>query len=1008
MNAEGYGKAAASKRSARGLLVALIGRDDELAALESLPGAFAQAGSKVVMISGGIATGKTTLLRTLGDRAIDSGALYLGAVASRVERNLPLGVLEQLFRSPALPAASAERAMHWLEVGARVTSMREPLTGSAGHVPTSVLRGLWEVLRDLVERQPVVLGVDDVHYADDPSLQCLLYLVRRLRSARLHVIFSECSHLRIANALLQSEFLREPFFQQIRLEPLSKSAVADMLAGQLDDRAAQDLTTAVHEASAGYPLLVQALIDDYRAGAHAAAGEMLAGEAFGRAVLRFLYRYEPPIIEVARATAVLGKPASIGLLGRLLDMDAAATLQAVNMLTTAEVLVNGCFRHDAFRVAILEGTPPTALRTTHGRIADLLHNEGAPATEVAAHIVAADHITAPWVIPILQEAAEHALAADEVATGIRYLRAAYQMCDERQRPVITSALAEAEWRVDPATVLRRLHEFGAPLDGEPVEGRDSLAPVTYLLWHGRVDEAVDILDGLTRAPHGTADHGAATAGDYCTSRLWGAYLYPGFFSRPPDPLPAFARQGPEPMNPDLQDAGLLAAELAQGNEVLALAAAEAILQRSRLNHRTFAPLTAALAVLTYNDRLDQAAAWSDFLLAEAAERHSPTWEALVTAQRALIHVRQGNLVAAVDLAETALHLIPPKSWGVAVGLPLAAMVLAATAMGNVRQAATYLDIPVPEAMFQTRMGLHYLYARGRYHLATSRAYAALSDFCACGRLMGEWGLDLPALEAWRSGAIEAYLLLGEPHKAERLGAEQAALVCPGQPRTRGLALRSQAATRDPEARPALLEEAVEVLQGSGDRLGLAYALAEESRARQVLGEHEQARTLARKADALARKCRARIPEQPGTVDRIDGGPVVPENESTPFTVTSELSDAERRVATLAAAGHTNREISKRLYITVSTVEQHLTRIYRKLNVKRFDLRAALQYSEIDVTVPERVAEPERYAVAGKGAGGLRPRGLAGEVPCGREGVFGYEGRPRPQAGHNSAACHGGT
>ena len=49
-----------------------------------------------------------------------------------------------------------------------------------------------------------------------------------------------------------------------------------------------------------------------------------------------------------------------------------------------------------------------------------------------------------------------------------------------------------------------------------------------------------------------------------------------------------------------------------------------------------------------------------------------------------------------------------------------------------------------------------------------------------------------------------------------------------------------------------------------------------------------------------------------------------------------LSDAEQRVAALAADGYSNREISGKLFITVSTVEQHLTRIYRKLNVSRRD------------------------------------------------------------------------
>ncbi|HKS46088.1 MAG TPA: helix-turn-helix transcriptional regulator [Amycolatopsis sp.] len=56
----------------------------------------------------------------------------------------------------------------------------------------------------------------------------------------------------------------------------------------------------------------------------------------------------------------------------------------------------------------------------------------------------------------------------------------------------------------------------------------------------------------------------------------------------------------------------------------------------------------------------------------------------------------------------------------------------------------------------------------------------------------------------------------------------------------------------------------------------------------------------------------------------------------------ELSDPERRVASLAVLGHTNREIARELFITLSTVEQHLTRVYRKLKVsKRNDLPGEL-------------------------------------------------------------------
>ncbi|WP_272498815.1 helix-turn-helix transcriptional regulator [Actinomadura litoris] len=949
-----------------GIGVVLVERECGLAAIENMVKGSRGTGSRGLVITGGIATGKTTLLRAYVDRAREAGALSLYGVASRVERHVPFGVLEQLFHSPDLPQAGAAGAANWLDQAARSLSGRG--TAPAGQVPASVLRGLWQLLRDLLDQRPLVIAVGDMQHADEPSLRCLLYLVRRLRSERLHVVFTEGTGLDAANTLLRSEFLREPSFRQIRLAPLSKAGVVQMLAAHLDEQAAHDLAPAFHEASAGYPMLVRALIDDLCGGGPQVfpeGGE--AGESFRRAVQRLLLQYDPPVIEFARAIALLGRPVPPSVLGRLLGTDVGTAHQAVAALTLAEILVDGRFRHRMFQNAVLGGSP-TARRALHRRMAQLLHNEGAPARDVADHIVAAERLEEPWAVPILREAAEHALAHDEVGTGIDYLRVAYEICEERQRPRIVSMLVDAEWRVDPATVLRRLHEFDTSGAGESCGARLNAALNTttpYLLWHGRLEEAADLTGG---PPAGGET--AESLGGLATSRLWAAYLYPGVFQTGPmecgtteggaiggGAVEGGAVEGgaatclepdcvPVPLNPDLQSVGRLAMELAHGNEPSALADAEGILQRSRLNPRTLAPLTAALAVLVYNDRLDTASFWCDALLAEATERRSPTWHALLSAQRALISLRQGRLAEADGHAETALRLISAEGWGVAVGLPLAVRVLAATAMGDPARAKASLDVPVPEAMFRTRMGVHYLAARGRYHLATGRSHAALSDFFACGKLMRDWGIDLPAVEPWRSGAAEAYRSLGKPRKARALADEQAALLRPGHRRARALTLRSQAATRDPETRAARLREAVDLFQACGDRLGLAYAVMDLSRAVEALGDPVEARLLARRATALARECRAPVQAADAWSERP--APARPASQGLPpARIMAALSGAERKVAALAAAGHTNREISEKLSITISTVEQHLTRIYRKLKVKRFDLKSVLHHTDLE-------------------------------------------------------------
>jgi DNA-binding NarL/FixJ family response regulator len=121
----------------------------------------------------------------------------------------------------------------------------------------------------------------------------------------------------------------------------------------------------------------------------------------------------------------------------------------------------------------------------------------------------------------------------------------------------------------------------------------------------------------------------------------------------------------------------------------------------------------------------------------------------------------------------------------------------------------------------------------------------------------------------------------------------------------------------------VLRDAVDVLHRSGDKFELASALAALHDAYTQLGEAGRARSVARKANSIRQ---AFFAEQPA---RRIGAPDVLEETEVDMLV---LSDAERRVAKSAAKGLTNREIAGRLYLTTSTVEQHLTRIYRKLGV----------------------------------------------------------------------------
>ncbi|NUT95097.1 MAG: helix-turn-helix transcriptional regulator, partial [Saccharothrix sp.] len=131
-----------------------------------------------------------------------------------------------------------------------------------------------------------------------------------------------------------------------------------------------------------------------------------------------------------------------------------------------------------------------------------------------------------------------------------------------------------------------------------------------------------------------------------------------------------------------------------------------------------------------------------------------------------------------------------------------------------------------------------------------------------------------------------------------------------------------AATAPARDRVALLTEAREVLDACGAKLELARVLHDLAQAHQAEGDTERARIVERRAWQLARQCGAEL-----SPPRL----VLAADTRTPDPA-GVLSDAELRVSALAARGLTNREIAERLYVTVSTVEQHLTKAYRKLNV----------------------------------------------------------------------------
>lgn len=563
-------------------------------------------------------------------------------------------------------------------------------------------------------------------------------------------------------------------------------------------------------------------------------------------------------------------------------------------------------------------------------------------------VVSRDHEAAS-----LQQAARRAFARGDIVWAARYLELAEERChSEKRLHSVKMQLAEAYWHVRPADSAREYLSLKAPALAGKLTDDQALRVATGMLWHLQMDDAAEVIDHFC-GHAGTGAELVSAEAHYV--RLIISSSFPGIrdrLRRPCSGGPAAGRPGPVPDGPDARAVKTLVNVLTRTAGECAITQAQQMLAdgdgltRGRIN----AVCMAMLAVI-YADRLDVAAAWCDRFLARAKTGADDRESALIAAQGAQIALRQGLLDVAAERAGAALsYYVSCRGWCVELGLTLATLVEAYTAMGEYDVAAGHLRHPVPPGMFQTRAGLHYLFARGRHHLATGHKNAALGDFMACGERMTRWGIDSPALVPWRVGAAEAWLGLDETARATRLAEEQMTQLGTGLPRASGVALRCLAAVQETTRRPALLRKALQLLQQCGDRYESARVLGDLSRAYRALGARTEARAAARRAWRLAKDCHAEVlcqelaalcrelwpmrsPDVPAADVRSAGrSPLLPEGELV------KLSSRERRVALLAAEGFSNREISSKLLVTVSTVEQHLTRIYRKMNIKsRYEL-----------------------------------------------------------------------
>jgi DNA-binding CsgD family transcriptional regulator len=924
-----------------GLVGRLRERERDLAAVEELLG---QRGG-VLLIEGRAGVGKTSLVEVACLRAGELGHEVVRARGSELESGFAFGVVRQLFERRLAAAGEGERA--GLLAGP-AAAVRPLLSGEvsarpAGDSSFAVLHGLYWLVVNLAAGGPVLIAVDDAHWADEPSLRWLAYLAPRLEGLAAGLLVA----MRQGDPSAMGAPLAAVRAQAAVLRPalLSERAVGAVVRAAAGGEASDELCAAVYQACGGNPLYLAELLRAAEASGRPLAvlqpAELLAGglEGIARQVIARVSSLGPGALGLAQALAVLGDSCELRHAAAIAEVTMAVAARLAGGLVRAEVLAAGerpRFVHPVIRDALEASLDDGGRDRAHRCAARLLHAESAPPGQVAAHLLRVGPAGDGWVLARLRDAAEAARGTGAPQAAAALLdRALAEPPPPGQRAGVLREAARAQVTAGRERAFVLLEEAlrlaASPAERAAIALEVAEAYAALFRW-------VDAVDVIERALAELGD-----ADPELAARLEGELVVCGLHDarRAPRVAPVLARLGSrrtkaasEPVAVAQAMTMLLAGRPA--GQIAALL--EDTLARAGPDAGNWDTRAALLWVLVTAERFGTVEKSLTPMLAQVHRGGSARGFVAAYSTLGLVKLRLGTLDEADAAARVALRVLQEGDF--ASGLGFAATVLSDTAVeaGELGEAQALLDL-LPQQGWPPGVGTVLIpAARGRLRLAQGRAADALADFQACQALFGAevWGMsirDTGYLHA-RSGAALALSRLGEHKRARELAdAELADVRVFGAPRALGIALRTAGLARGGPEGLALLRESVAVHGSSPALLERARSLAELGAALRRNGQRAAARDPLAQALDLAARCGAR-PLAAQTRDELNAAGARPRRPWR--TGVDALTPSELRVARLAAGGRTNREIAGELYVTLKAIEGHLARAYAKLGIESRD------------------------------------------------------------------------
>ncbi|MFE7172361.1 ATP-binding protein [Streptomyces sp. NPDC057616] len=912
----------------------------------------------LLAFAGRAGIGKTTLLAEVRRRAAAMGCTVLSARGGDQEQRVAFHVARQLLQ-PQL-AGTGESDLRtslgsWYDIVGPALGLCAPTAGAPPD-QQGLRDGLdWVLTHLAVLRAPMVLVLDDAHWADPESLGWLAGFAPRAEQLPLLVVVAYRPDELPDHAEAFRGLPGRAGGRPIGLEPLSAPAVARLVREAVGEYADDAFCRECWAVTGGNPFETVELIAKVRdrgvtptePGAHLLRD--LAAAVKGSGLVTRLERLGTSTVRFAWACAVLGTEihpqlaAAVAGLGHEEAADAADALRGARILTGVDTLE---FVHPLIATAVYRAIQPGIRVALHGQAAWCLINDGQGPSAAARHLLETHPDGDAWVVQQLRAAAGETLRAGAPDAARSYLaRALREPPPFEDRAAVLYELGSASLLTEPATTVNHLR---AALE-EPIADAALRHNIVYRLSQvlAHSDRLAEASDTLAREIRVTED-ARVKLRMVAEQFMWDAF------------------RADEPDHPSRSRRLTKLADRLKGRDlteryIIGLRTWDAVLRGEpshvALHHAERAlagglgwaeadrgfevPVLVALAFM-YADRPGRT---EELFASGIADFEQQGWRGahLSFAYTLLgyLRYRRGRLAEAEDFVQAGLRLAErvgpgtPAHW-YAVGVLIEVLL----ARGRVAEAARTGErhsfcAPYPAAVvFPDVQTVH-----GELLLARGLVKEAAEELAAAGRRLEPRGIRNPAWCPWQLHLARAEAL-ETPERAVDTALEALARARQfGAPSAVGQALRTAAEVSSGSARIKYLEEAVGHLERSPAAYELACALiALGTELRRTGRPRDAAEHLYRGLDAAV-QCGA-----DGLVetarDELAAAGLRPRRLHS--TETDTLTSRERSAANLAARGRTEAEIARELQVDEAAAVRLLSAVYRKMGTDSTGLAVALK------------------------------------------------------------------